>query len=99
MGSNRTGSSMDSPARIAMLQSQIKGLLKKIQALRKALMEATDPAQRMQIMKEIIDLQEQVRQAQAQIAELQIRAKRQAPPREPQPEPEDKDRWEDAYGP
>jgi hypothetical protein len=30
---------MDSPARIATLQSQIKGLLKKIQALRKALME------------------------------------------------------------
>lgn len=81
---------MDSPARIAMLQSQIKGLLKKIQALRKALMEATDPAQRMQLMKQINDLQDQVRMAQAQIAELQMRAKRreQAEIREPKREDE-----------
>ena len=89
-GSNRTGASMDSPARIAMLQSQIKGLLKKIQALRKALMEATDPAQRMELMKQINDLQDQVRMAQAQIAELQMRAKRreQAEIREPKREDE-----------
>lgn len=95
---------MDSPARIAMLRSQIKGLLKKIHTLRKALMEATDPKERMAIMKQIIDLQDQVRMAEAQIAELQLRAKRRAQPapepaREPPAEPREKDKWEDAYGP
>lgn len=99
---------MDTPARIAMLRSQIKGLLKKIHTLRKALMEATDPKERMAIMKQIIDLQDQVRMAEAQIAELQLRAKRRAQPEpeptaEPAPEPasrpREKDKWEDAYGP
>ena len=99
---------MDTPARIAMLRSQIKGLLKKIHTLRKALMEATDPKERMAITKQIIDLQDQVRMAEAQIAELQLRARRraQAAPEaaheaahEAALEPREKDKWEDAYGP
>jgi len=91
---------MDSPARIAMLRSQIKGLLKKIHTLRKALMEATDPKERMAIMKQIIDLQDQVRMAEAQIAELQLRARRRAQAaHEAAPGPREKDKWEDAYGP
>jgi predicted nucleic acid-binding Zn-ribbon protein len=95
---------MDSPARIAMLRSQIKGLLKKIQTLRKALMEATDPKERLAIMKQIVDLQDQVRMAEAQISELQLRAKRRAQPAPAAPAPaaearEKKDKWEDAYGP
>ncbi|KQV80800.1 hypothetical protein ASD15_12855 [Massilia sp. Root351] len=91
---------MDTPARIAMLRSQIKGLLKKIQTLRKALMEATDPKERMAIMKQIIDMQAQVAMAEAQIAELQLRARRRGQPvPEPLPEPEEKDKWKDAYGP
>lgn len=102
-GSNRTSANLDSMARIAMLQGQVKGLLKKIEALRKALEEVTDPAARLAIMKEIIELQEQLRQAQAQIAELQARANRHdQPPPAPKPEPKDERRhehWKDAYGP
>lgn len=99
-GSNRAAASLDTPARIAMLRTQIKGLLKKIQTLRKALMEATDPKERMAIMKQIIDLQDQVRMAEAQIAELQLRARRRAQPApESAPQPEEDDKWEDAYGP
>jgi predicted nucleic acid-binding Zn-ribbon protein len=95
---------MDTPARIAMLRSQIKGLLKKIHTLRKALMEATDPKERLAIMKQIIDMQAQVSMAEAQIAELQLRAKRRGQPLpEPAPDPEEqdkwRDKWEDAYGP
>eukprot|EP01034_Spumella_vulgaris_P043306 gene43307-53766_t len=101
-GSNRTAASMDTPARIAMLRSQIKGLLKKIHTLRKALMEATDPKERLAIMKQIIDMQAQVSMAEAQIAELQLRAKRRGQPLpEPAPTPEEqdkwRDKWEDAY--
>lgn len=75
-GASRADGGMDSASRIAMLKSQIKVLGKKIEALRKALMETEDPTARMAIMKEIIELQDMQRMAQAQITELELRARR-----------------------
>ncbi|MYN09912.1 hypothetical protein [Pseudoduganella aquatica] len=75
-GASRADGGMDSGSRIAMLKSQIKVLGKKIEALRKALMETEDPTARLAIMKEIIELQDMQRMAQAQITELELRARR-----------------------
>lgn len=75
-GTSRADGGMEPVARIAMLKSQIKLLGKKIETLRKAMMEAADPAVRLEIMKQIIDLQDMQRMAQAQITELELRARR-----------------------
>lgn len=75
LGTGRADSGMESLSRIAMLKSQIKLLGKKIETLRKAMMEAPDAESRMAIMKEIIDLQDMQRMAQAQVTELELRAR------------------------
>ena len=76
MGASRADSGMESLSRIAMLKSQIKLLGKKIETLRKALMEESpDPETRLAIMKQIMDLQEMQRMCQAQISELELRAR------------------------
>ena len=89
-GASRAGGSSESPSLIAQLQARAKGLWKKIQALRKSLAEVTDPVQRLAIMKEILDLQDSLRQVEAQMAELQLRDKRKAQARINEPNDESK---------
>lgn len=81
-GPSRVGSSVDTLSRVAMLQSQIKGLMKKLQALRKALMESTNPEERKQLQQQIRDLEDMIHQYQAQIAALQEQERRRKVHRE-----------------
>lgn len=101
-GASRAGGSAESPSLISLLQSRAKGLLKKIQALRKTLTETTDPVQRLAVMKEILALQDSLRQVQAQIAELQLRDKRKAQARSHEPQRNEKQDggkdWDDSDG-
>jgi hypothetical protein len=92
MGASRSDNGMDSTSRIAMLKSQIKQLDKKIETLRKILLEGSpDPETRLLIMKQIMDLQEMQRMCQAQIVLLELRDKRKLEHGQPgKPESESK---------
>lgn len=95
MGASRSDNAMGSISRIAMLKSQIKQLDKKIETLRKILMEESpDPETRLAIMKQIMDLQEMQRMCQAQIIELGMRDRRKLEHGQPA-EPESESKQED----
>lgn len=71
-GSNhRINDSVGAQGQINSLLKQIKTLLKKIGQLQKELSDSNNPADRMRIIKEIIDLERTVQLLQQQIAQIE----------------------------
>lgn len=73
----RTSNNAAGQSQISMLLKQIKTLHKKITDLQRQLMNETDPAARMALMKEIQNLEDLVRSFQAQITQIETNQKRQ----------------------
>jgi predicted nucleic acid-binding Zn-ribbon protein len=78
-GSARSaGVHSDAQAQINGLLGNIKKLRKQIAALQKQLMETSDPQARLQLIKEIEDLQRTVQLLERQIAQIEENERRKA---------------------
>ena len=70
-GGHRVGESSGTAGQINMLLKRIKVLQKQIAALKKELQNSTDPAERMRLIKEIVDLEHFVQMLEHQISQLE----------------------------
>ena len=67
---------------ITQILSRIKGLRKQLAVLQKQLKESSDPDEQKLLLKQIMDLQQVIDMAQAQIAQIQANDQRKAAMRE-----------------
>jgi len=70
-GAARVAGNSGAQGQLGMLSGQIKTLLKKLTQLQKQLMNATGPADRMALIKEIADLELDIQLLQEQVAQIE----------------------------